>query len=93
MIYWPPQIDNVCRLIWLKLNEGETVKETTDKNDAASEVRGYVSLDIPFERWRIFGFLDNTGFRTNPPRFGARHIHGFHDDIQRAFYSTYFSEY
>ena len=91
MRYWIPQIDNFRRSIWLKLSEGETVEETSDKHDDANEVRRYVYLDIQFESWRIFGFLDDTGFRTTAPGVGTIRRHGFHDDTQRAFYSAYFA--
>ena len=50
-----------------------------------------VTLDIPLDTFRIFGFLDNTGFRTTAPDIAARRRLGFEDGVQRAFYSGYFA--
>ena len=51
----------------------------------------YVFMNIPFENWRIFGFVDDTGFRTAAPGREARRRMGYLDDIQRSFYSGYFA--
>ena len=53
----------------------------------------YFYLDIPFESFRIFGFLDDTGFRTTAPGNNTRRRMGFSDDIQRTFYSGYFGHH
>ena len=50
-----------------------------------------VELEIPLDSFRIFGFVDDTGFRTSAPVIEARRIMGFNDDIQRSFYSGYFA--
>ena len=54
-------------------------------------VQNIVHLSIPFDAFRIFGFLDDTGFRTTATGIGTRRRYGYHDDVQRAFYSHYFS--
>ena len=46
---------------------------------------------IPYDGFRIFGFLDDTGFRTTATRIESRIGHGFYDDVQRVFYSHYFA--
>ena len=48
-------------------------------------------MRIPLNSFRIFGFLDDTGFRTTAPGRGMRRNIGFNDDVQRSFYSGYFS--
>ena len=50
----------------------------------------YVFLDIPFNSFRIFGFLDDTAFCTNSPGMTTQRALGFIDDAQRAFYLGYF---
>lgn len=51
----------------------------------------YVFMNIPIENWRIFGFVDDTGFRTAAPGREARRRMGYHYDIQRSLYSGYFA--
>ena len=36
------------------------------------KVEEYICLDIPFDAFRIFGFLDYTGFKTCDPGIGSR---------------------
>lgn len=42
----------------------------------------YVSLDVPFNIFRIFGFLDDTGFRTTAPGRGLHRFFEFVHDLQ-----------
>ena len=91
MRIWMPQIKNFRLAIWLKLNEGYSVEERYDTTDILRTIRTIVLLSIPFESFRIFGFLDDTGFRTTAPGIATRRTNGFYDDVQRAFYSAYFS--
>ena len=67
------------------------MEETVYSNDIAANVNRFIFLGIPFESFRIFGFLDDTGFRTTAPGRSTRRIMGFHDDPQRSFYSGYFA--
>ena len=53
--------------IWDKLRRGAIVEETVYRNAVASDVNIFIFLGIPFESFRIFGFLDDTGFRTTAP--------------------------
>ena len=46
-------------------------------------------MDIPFGSWRIFGFLDNTGFRTTAPGIEISRVMGYIADLQMAFYLGY----
>jgi hypothetical protein len=48
-------------------------------------------LSIPLESFRIIGFVDDTGFRTNAPGRDTRRRLGYIEDVQRAFYSGYFA--
>ena len=45
------------------------------------------------ESFRIIGFVDDTGFRTNAPGRDTHRRLGYIDDAQRAFYSGYFAGY
>lgn len=50
-------------------------------------------MDITFESFRIFGFMDDVDMATcRPGDFADRFEHFFHD-IQRAFYSGYFKDH
>ena len=60
------------------------MEETTNEHDAGRDLKIYVLLGIPLNSFRIFGFLDDTGFQTTIPGVEARRTHGIHDDIQRA---------
>jgi hypothetical protein len=70
--------------IWEKIN-GEL------ENNNIPGRHNNAILNIPFDSFRIFGFLDDTGFRTCAPGRSTRRRYGFHDDVQRAFYSGYFA--
>ena len=61
--------------------------ETTENHNGTTS--RLVHIDIPFDTFRIIGFVDDTGFRTNAPGIEARRRYGFHDDIKRSFYSGY----
>ena len=84
MRMWIPSINDFKYAIWHHLKHTVTLEEDR-------EGQRYVALNIPLECFRIFGFLDDTGFRTTAPGIGVRRQEGFLDDIQRAFYSAYFA--
>ena len=81
---WIPHIHTFRYAIWRKLMDGLTVEEGANGTNL-------VSINIPFNSFRIFGFLDDTGFKTTSPGNERRRVFGFIDDIQRAFYSAYFA--
>ena len=65
------------------------------RNEESNDGQGdqVFHINIPFESFHIFGFLDDTGFRTTAPGINARRRIGFYDDVQRAFYSGYFGHH
>lgn len=80
---WLPYIEEFWYAIWECLQQGAIVEvEWRDR---------YHTSEIPFATFRIFEFIDDTGFRCSVPRITARQMMGYHDDIQRTFYSGYFS--
>ena len=91
MRMWLPQINSFRHAIWSKLNEGYSVEESYDIDTNEATPQRLIFLTIPFASFRIFGFLDDTGFRTTTPGIGSRRVNGFHDDVQRSFYSGYFA--
>ena len=91
MRMWMPQVKNFRLAIWLKLNEGHSVEERYDATNLLMNLTTIVLLSIPFQSFRIFGFLDDTGFRTTAPGIASRRMNGYFDDAQRSFYSAYFS--
>ena len=62
---------------------GGTIETNITYNDESSTL---VHIDIPLESFRIYGFLDDTRFRTTAPGREARRVYDFSDDIHRAFY-------
>ena len=52
-----------------------------------------MTLDIPIESFRIFGFLDHTSFKATAPGISARRRLELENDVQRAFYSGYFASH
>ena len=88
MRQWLPHIDSFRRAIWQKIMSGGTV-ETSYADNVVNQT--LIQFSIPFESFRIFGFLDDTGYRTSAPGNEARRRMGFHDDLQRSFYSGYFA--
>ena len=79
MQMWVNYIPMLRHAIWSKLRQGATVEEI-EFNEDVSNWNRYVFLDIPFESFRIFGFMDDTGFRTTISVTGDI---GFFDDIQK----------
>jgi hypothetical protein len=68
----------------------QEVKEQVCDNTGNNRVIHW-SLVLPFETFRIFGFIDNKDMRTTRPGVQARQEQNLEVDIQRAFYSGYFS--
>ena len=75
---WMPKIIDFRYAVW-------DILETVYSNAVAADVNRFIFLGIPFESFRIFGFIDDTGFRTTAPGRSTRRIMGFHDDPQRSF--------
>jgi hypothetical protein len=84
MRMWRDHIRDFRFAIWDRLRSGATLQESVLEPDIGNQQ--HIFLDIPFESFRIFGFLDDTGIRTNAPGIEARRTHGFFQDIQRSFY-------
>ena len=91
MRMWMSQAKNFQLAIWLKLNEGYSVEERYNATNLLMNLTTIVLLSIPLQSFRIFGFLDDTGFRTTAPAIASCRINGFFDDAQKSFYSAYFS--
>jgi hypothetical protein len=69
MRMWVPFIDEFRHAIWDKLQSGIVNERRSDGTITNWEVW------IPFESFRIFGWLDDTDMRTNRPRPGNRVDH------------------
>ena len=77
MRMWIPHIDSFRFAIWKKIQEGFTVEETYDTQTFETVTSRLISLEIPYNAFRIFGFLDDTGFRTTTPGIESRRINVF----------------
>ena len=84
MRMWVNYIPMFRHAIWSKLRQGATVEEI-EFNEDVSNWNRYVFLDIPFESFCIFGFIDDTGFRTTASGIETSRVMGYVDDIQRHF--------
>ena len=91
MRMWILQIHQFRYAIWDRLRNGMTIEEMEYSPELGRHRNRYVFLNVPFESWRIFGFIDDTGFRTTAPGREARRRMGYIDDPQRSFYSGYFA--
>ena len=61
------------------------MEETVPNNNVHEDVELFISLGILSNSFHIFGFLDDTGFRTTTPCREIRENFGFYDDIHRSF--------
>ena len=77
--------------IWKKLTDGHTVERARNTGTQDVEIITNVTLAIPSSSFRLFRFLDDSGFRTQAPGRTLRRRYGLTQDVQRAFYSGYFS--
>ena len=66
MRMWVHHINTFKLSIRVKLQPGATVEET-EFNQDVSDWNRLSFLDISFESFRIFEFVDDTGFRTTAP--------------------------
>ena len=80
MKFWVPYIVDFRDAIWSRLCRGCTIESNTQPNNSIPS-RTSVGLDIPKESFRIFGFLDDTGFRTSAPGRSLRRRYGFNPDV------------
>jgi hypothetical protein len=91
MSIWTPQIHEFRHAIWNKLQDGVVNVRRPDGSEIDYEVL------IPFEQFRVFGWLDDTDMTTTRPRPGRqtnqqptnRQLEDLRD-VQRAFYNRYF---
>ena len=88
MTQWLSSIDTFREAIWRKIVTGGTIESSTNNSGDTDTL---IHIDIPFNTFRIFGMVDDTGFRTSAPGIEARRVMGFNDDVQRSFYSGYFA--
>ena len=93
MRMWMPKIDEFRYAIWDKLSNGAALDISSNGEGNDETLHRCAYLQIPFDSFRIFGFLDDTGFRTTAPGIEARRTMGFFDDVQRSFYSGYFGHH
>lgn len=88
----PHQVDHFRSLIHNALQDGaiQVTRHDADGDVAEQEL---ILLDFPFETFRIFGFMDDTGIPTARPDDEARRRGEVLVDTQRSFYSGYFSSH
>ena len=81
--------DSFRLVIWSKLDISNNENENGNRDDNVNNTAPS-TLYFPLESFSVFGFVDNTGFRTNAPGRDTRRCLGYSEDVQRAFYSGYF---
>ena len=92
MRMWIPHINAFRHAIWSKLTIGLLIGYLPNQNRRNDDDRVFQST-IPFESFCLFGFIDDTCFCTTSPDHAAPRRARFYDDVQRAFYSGYFSHH
>ena len=78
MRYLMDKIDIFRYEIWSRINIKHVENEKVSESNV-NHKNSQSRLYIPFGSFRIFGFIDDT------------HRLGYNEDVQRAFYSGYFS--
>ena len=74
--------DSFRHAIWSKLEISNNENENGNRDDNVNNTMPSTP-HIPLESFRIFGFVDDTGFRTNAPGRDTRRRLGYTEDIQR----------
>ena len=85
--YWIRHIDQFRLAIYNRL----TSMPRYWKSMVHPEIYG--PMDLSFEFFRVFGFMDNVAFLTCQPGDWSRRRENFRHDIQEAFWSGYFQEH
>ena len=88
MRMWIRRIHEFRYAIWNRVMDTEILELTRNYNQSDLNA---LRLEVPFESFRVFGFIDDTSQYTTAPGIEARRRYGCIDNIQRAFYSGYFS--
>ena len=86
MEYWIPYINEFRRAIWRRLVSGNVTTTEYDEFEAEERETTRHYVDVPFENFRIFGFLDASGYEGPRPGDEATRFEGIDEDIQRVFY-------
>ena len=66
------------------------MEEILYSDNVRTDINRFIFLEIPLDSFRIFGFLDDNGFRTTAPGRTMRILMEFHDNVQRYFNIEYF---
>ena len=72
--------------------DGAIEETRTDENGNVVE-QAINFMDFDINTFRVFGFLDDTSLPTARPGDSARRRGDFVTDVQRSFYSGYFSDH
>ena len=92
MRMWIPHISAFRYVIWSKLTTVVLVEYLSTENNNNDDDMVF-HLNIPFELFQTFGFIDETGFCTTLSGNGVRRRVGFYNNVQRSFYSGYFGHH
>ena len=69
---WIPSIPSFRRALWNKVTNGVTVELSNNQESNDGNEDQLFHIDIAYELFRTFGFLDNTEFCTTTPSIGVR---------------------
>ena len=90
MRQWISHTDSFRHAIWSKLDIANSENEDDNHNINMNNTAP-TTIHIPIESFRIFGFVNDNGFRTNAPGRDTRRRLGYTEDVQRVFYSGHFA--
>ncbi len=91
-MWLPHQVHQFRHVIYDRLMDGYIAETRTDENGDVEEEAIHM-MDFDFDSFRIFGFLDDTALSTARPGVSRRRTGEFVNDVQRTFYSGYFSRH
>ena len=89
---WLPNKLDVCReLIFNSVTTGAIEEIQFEEGQVVD--RQWILHHFEYDSFRVFGFLDDFALPTARPGNLANQREGFHENIQRAFYSGYFRKH
>jgi hypothetical protein len=89
---WLPDKLDICReLIFNSVTTGAIEEIQFEEGQVVD--RQWILHHFEYDSFRVFGFLDDFALPTARPGNSANQREGFHENIQRAFYSGYFRKH
>ena len=89
---WLPDKLDVCQEVIFNSVTTGAIEEIQFEEGQVVD-RQWILHHFEYDSFRVFGFLDDFALPTARPGNSANQREGFHENIQRAFYSGYFRKH